>query len=1230
MYSGTEIPETQNQDPLWAKLEGSNLIEASAGTGKTYTIAGLFLRLILEKTELSEEPPRVDEILVVTFTDAAKEELKDRIRSRLREAAEVLSGNGKEIKDDPFLKKFVASLSLSEREAALGKIKDAIRDFDEAAIFTIHAFCLRMLQEHAFESGSLFDTELMTDEESIKQEIVEDFWRRHFYTASPMFVKFAMESEKISKDYFLSLVGNLISRPDMQVIPDPEMPNFAEDEKNFMSLFTEVQKLWQNSRADVEKILLEDKGLNRKKYPTKSIPAWMEQMDEYLKSETPNPLLFKNFDRFTVTKLKEATKEKHRPPSDPFFDRCEELLCMQNRLKQHLLYLKTQLFVYARQEMKQRAESRNIRFFGDLLTDLRDALHGDRGEELAARIRGKYKAALIDEFQDTDPVQYEIFKTLFHGKDRILFLIGDPKQAIYSFRGADIFAYMRAAGDVQLRHTLSRNWRSEPDLIKAVNTIFQNRNNAFVYEEISFLPVNPPDKDRESLTFSGKREKPLQIWVVPGKQDAKGKDGPVSQEEAGEMIVRAVGAEISRLVRMGQEGSAHIGKEKLGAGDIAVLVRKKKEADKVQNALADLGIPSVLHSSADIFDSHEALEMERLLSALAQPRNETLIRTALATDMMGCTGEELERLKEEESAWEEWLVKFGDYSRIWNTRGFIRMFRQFLAGENVLPRLMALPRGERRCTNVLHLSELLHHADIKNKIGMTGLLKWLSEQRLQKKQRQEDGQHENQLRLESDEKAVKLVTMHKCKGLEYPVVFCPFTWHESEPVISIKKGLALFHEETDKGKTMICDLGSEAFETHSRREGKETLAENLRLLYVALTRARNRCYLVWGRIRSAGTSAPAWLFHAPDTENGDLMLEAAKEKFTALTDADMMNAMKELESSSQGTIAVSHLPMEPGEKCSFHGDRDEFLNARTFDGKIADSFRISSFSSLVSEKPHTTEIADYDAQARENESASGPVSPEEDAEIRNIFSFPRGTVPGSCLHKIFEELDFILADQAEIQKLVSEKLDQYGIDPEWAETVTQMIENVLSVPLEADRADFTLSRIPCSERMNELEFYFPMKTLSPAMLQTVFETWGSPDILGTSGDFPRQIGNLKFSRTEGFMKGFADLVFRFNDRCYLADWKSNYLGDAVQAYHRDILGRVMREELYILQYHIYTLALHRYLRLRMPDYDYEKHFGGVFYIFLRGVDKTAGPDFGIFRDRPRRELIQELERVICG
>ncbi len=1230
MYSEIDITRDHSQDdPLWAELKGSNLIEASAGTGKTYTIAGLFLRLILEKTVNPEEPLNVNEILVVTFTEAAKEELKERIRSRLRDAAGILSGNEKKNdKDDSFLKEFIASQP--DKDAALRKIKDAIRDFDESAIFTIHAFCLRMLQEHAFESGALFDTELATDQESMKQEIVEDFWRSHFYTASPLFVKFAIEKEKISTESLSSLLGNLISRPDMRIIPQTEAPNLAEYETAFLAAFSEAQEQWLRSRSEVKDILLGNKALNRNQYKVKSIPAWLDQMDDYLKPADPAPVFFEKFDKFTNTGLTEAAKEKHSPPTHPFFDQCEALLRIQKDMiqafEQYLLKLKTDLFAYAHQEMKQRGESRNIRFFGDLLTDLRDAIHAEGGDALSARIRGKYRAALIDEFQDTDPVQYDIFKTLFQRDDRILFLIGDPKQAIYGFRGADIFAYMDAARYTQFCYTLGENWRSEPGLIRAVNTVFGNRNAAFVYDAISFPAVNAADKkNREILTIRGECEPPLQIWVTDSKE-ITGKDKPVSQEKAREVIVRAVGAEISSLLRMGQEGTACIGKRNLAPGDIAVLVREHKEADMVQKALSELGIPSVLHSAADIFDTHEALETERLLSALVQPGNETLIRTALSTDMMGLTGEELEKLKEDETAWEEWLVKFGKYSQTWNTRGFIRMFRQFFSEEGVLPRLMALPMGERRCTNVLHLCELLHQADMKKKIGMTGLVKWLSEQRLQKEQRQD----ENQLRLESDEKAVKLVTMHKCKGLEYPVVFCPFTWGKSEPRNADKRPV-VFHDESAE-RIISCDLGSENLKEHSRIAAKETLAENLRLLYVALTRARNRCYLVWGRINLAETSAPAWLFHGPDSEKCDIdILDAAKNAFTVLTDADIMTAMKKLaDDSGGGAIAVSPLPVKPGLKCPMPAGAGENLSARSLGGKIADSFRVSSFSSLVSEKQHSTEITDYDAQIWESEPVSGTVSREEDLEIRNIFSFPRGTVPGICLHKIFEELDFTLKNPDEIQKSVSEKLDLYAMEPEWAETVTQMIIHVLSAPLEPDRADFTLSRIPFSERMNELEFYFPMKTVSPVMLQTVFETFGSPEILGNSGEFPRQIGNLTFSRTEGFMKGFVDLIFRFRDRYYLLDWKSNHLGNTLRDYDRDSLGRAMREKLYILQYHIYTLALHRYLRMRIPDYDYEKHFGGVFYLFLRGIEPAAGPDFGIFRDRPGREMIQELEKMICG
>jgi len=483
-------------DLLNSPLEGTNLIEASAGTGKTYAITGLFLRLILERNLA------VDEILVVTFTVPGTEELRDRIRSKLREAIEAFSGVRIE---DAFLNDLVKRHK--DSETARGALREALRAFDQAAIFTIHGFCRRMLHENAFESASLFDTELVTDQKNLKREIVDDFWRRHFYNASPLFVNYAIHN-KFSPDSLLALLANRHAQPYLKIIPQVEIPDSALEEKAFPEHFDKVRKGWQSARGEVKDILTTGEGLSRVKYSKAKIPVWIQGMDDAMASGGNNPVLFQGFEKFTSSELKRAVKKNHNPPAHPFFDLCEKLREKQEELERvfdhRLLGLKVEIFHYVHDELTMRKAERNMQFFDDLLLKLHRALEEKGGEALAGAMRMKFRAALIDEFQDTDPIQYAIFKKVFGTEKSILFLIGDPKQAIYSFRGADIFAYMDAAGDVSSRYTLGENWRSEPDLIAAINAMFARADRPFVYDEIPFQPATPAkSKDPEFLRMDG-------------------------------------------------------------------------------------------------------------------------------------------------------------------------------------------------------------------------------------------------------------------------------------------------------------------------------------------------------------------------------------------------------------------------------------------------------------------------------------------------------------------------------------------------------------------------------------------------------------------------------------------------------------------------------------------------------------------------------------------------------
>ncbi len=1261
-------------DLLNTPLEGTNLIEASAGTGKTYTITGLFLRLVLEKN-LS-----IDEILVVTFTEAATEELKDRIRRKLHEATQAfqrlndLTTQPLNHSDKAGLKPCATTRPLDQSttfpppgedaflnelvkrhrhsKTALRCLRDALLSFDQAAIFTIHGFCRRMLYENAFESGSLFDTELVTDQEDLKGEIVDDFWRRYFYNASPLFIHYAINN-KISPGSLLDLIGNEVSRPYLKIIPQFEPPDSSHQEKEFKECFNEICKAWQSSRAEVKTIFISDGSLNRNRYREANIPIWLNYMDDYVASDGNNPALFKGFEKFTTSELKRGVKKNHVHPTHPFFELCEKLKEKQEELEkifdQRLLGLKAELLDYVQNELTRRKGEKNIQSFDDLLLKLYWALeekHEKGGEALATAIRRKFKAALIDEFQDTDPVQYAIFKKVFGSQNSVLFLIGDPKQAIYGFRGADIFAYMDAARHVESRYTLKENWRSEPGLITAINSIFANANHPFVYEGIPFQPAarptlpGPPGPDRdygfgkliqarraraglhfiypELLRIHGEAKPPFQFWVLDASKVTKS-ERVITKTLARELILGAVAVEISRLLGLGRNNKALLGKRPLKEGDVAVLVRTNAEARLIQEAFSRFHIPSVLHSTGNLFDSHEALEMERVLAGISEPNHERLLKAALTTDMIGLRGEDLDALMEDETGWEALLVKFRAYQNLWNKHGFIRMFRYLLSEENVRSRLMSLPDGERRNTNLLHLSEVLHQASIEEKLGMTGVLKWLSEQRDPNTKRSE----EHELRLEKDENAVKVVTIHKSKGLEYPVVFCPFAWSGSR--FRRSKEPFTFHDEDDNMRLTL-DLGSADMDENRVFAEKEQLAENLRLFYVALTRAKNRCYFVWGRFKEAETSAPAYLLHQPESWEGKSIVSATGERFSALTDKDLFEELKGIQKKARGTINLVEMPTtHPSNHPSIHPSihlpthpTTLPLTCREFSGDIDRSWRISSFSSLISGQPRGAELADRDAISLPdsyNQMALEESTLEE--EPSGIFAFPGGTKAGTFLHDILEHLDFAQKDTSPMEKLVTEKLDVYGFEPTWQETICRMIQKVLSVPLEPSRKDFTFSRIRNADRLNELEFYFPLQSISPKKLAGLLRSC-------FSSHFPEHIERLHFAPVRGFMKGFIDMVFQFEGRFYLVDWKSNFLGGRVGDYGQEALAAVMEKEFYVLQYYIYTLALDQYLRLRLAGYNYETHFGGVYYIFLRGVDPERGPDFGIYRDLPSSELVESL------
>ncbi|MGA7800974.1 MAG: 3'-5' exonuclease, partial [Gammaproteobacteria bacterium] len=661
-----------------------------------------------------------------------------------------------------------------------------------------------------------------------------------------------------------------------------------------------------------------------------------------------------------------------------------------------------------------------------------------------------------------------------------------------------------------------------------------------------------------------------------------------------------------RLLGAGMEGRARVGSRDLSGGDIAVLVRSHTQGRMVRECLAQLGVASVQRAQDNVFHAPEAAEIERVLMAVAEPGREALVRAALVTEMLGRSGDELDAWSRAGDQWERQLERFHRYRELWVQHGFVRMFRQLLSEEQVATRLLRYPDGERRLTNLFHLAELLHANGRRQRSGMEGLLTWLADRR-----RADSGaEEETQLRLESDENLVKIVTIHGSKGLQYPIVFCPFLWDGK--LWSEQDDAVVFHDP-DHGFEARLDMGSAQLEEHRTLARREELAENIRLAYVALTRAEYRCYLTWGAVKQCEHSALAWLFHRPAGTPAPTVADVAG-RVSGSDDRALREDLERMAADAADVIEITDPPDGAAAPLRVRRVPSDRLSARVVNHRLPPDWRISSFSALAS--AGDAERPDYDA-APMVEAAGG--------SGMDFFGFPRGSRAGQCLHTLLERVNFRTVDRrGELESLARRTLREYRFSEDWVPVLVDAVGRVVRTPLD-DAGTLSLAAIGPAGRVNEMEFYYPLGEIAVAGLKGVLRDHG----FMAERTVAEEIDRLSFSPTRGFMKGFIDLVFEHEGRYYLADYKSNWLGDDPEAYRRDRLPAAMGRHGYSLQYLIYAVALHRYLARRVPHYSYARCFGGVYYLFLRGMDPARGNSTGVFQDRPSPELVQALDSYLA-
>jgi len=1239
----------QALDVFGVPLGGVRLIEASAGTGKTWAICGLVLRLLLERRFT------VQQILVVTFTNAATAELRERLRQRLVDTLaglEAPAATGA----DPFVPRLLARLQAQGADPAdlAARLRAALLGFDEAAIFTIHGFCQRALADTPLAAQMPLVQDLLADDSALLAEAVHDFWRRHVAgpDADPVLTAHLLACGD-SPTRWLQLLQRQLARPlARQLWPDGiDAPDDrAARRASLATAWAAARATWLGQRDAVLALLLDSlPRLHGSYYKPAQVQAAVADWDAVLAADHPQATLPDSLALLGTAMLDLRAKKGQTPPAHPFFTTAQQLLdaatASTRALQLARLRLLRRLLHDGAAQQRAAKRAQRVVAFDDMLANLHQRLeadaHDDGAPGLAAALRQRFPAALIDEFQDTDPLQWAVFRRIYatppageNGPP--LFLVGDPKQAIYSFRHADLHTYLQARSEALATYTLGENQRAVGPLISALNSLFTQHDNAFLQPGLRYHPVTEGAKPKAPLVDATEPRAPLQVWTLP-----RTRSGPAPKLQARQRAAATCAAEIARLLAEARAGHITLGGRPLAAGHIAVLVRSHAQGSGMRQALATLGVGSVELSQASVFHGPDADDLERVLAAMLQPGRSGLLKAALATRWHGLEAHAIDALAGDETAWLDQVQRYARHGSLWRQRGVGVVLQQWRQTEQVAQRLLATPDGARRLTNLLHLGELLHQASATLP-SPEALLRWLQAQRDTTR-----GDDATQLRLESDQHLVQIVTIHKSKGLEYPIVFCPFLWDGR--LAPGGDGLDGVPGHDNDGQALLdfrTGLDPAFDPAAAKAQAKaEAAAEMLRLVYVALTRAVHRCYLLAGSYsvqvgRHVSTTESArsllnWLLLGDGLQAADWFNPRRKPATPSELDAAWARL------ASPGVVDVRPLPALPTQPLPPAGDGDAPLQALPPPAVLPRGWWIGSFSQLsASADGEAAAPAEPDSplQPRAGADHDGAVAPAEpDAPAtalpaHDVLRFPRGTEAGVCVHTAFELADF--SDPRTWPGAAAQALQRHppqpaGAAPGRAEPAAlsamlkTMLADVLAAPLPVGTArPLHLQAIGLRQRLVELEFHLPAPQLTAAALARTLAAHGWPA--------PR----LGFGQLQGYLKGFIDLVLQHDGRWFVVDWKSNHLGDRPADYADTALQVAMAAHHYPLQALLYSLALQRWLQHRLPGYSHAQHFGGALYLFVRGLRpgwrQADGTPTGVQLLRPSAALLADLSALLDG
>ena len=1251
-------------------LRGIHLVEASAGTGKTFTLTQIFLRMILEGTPLTQ-------ILTVTFTKAAAAELRNRIRSVLMQSLRQLSGGSEE-------KSIQEILSHYPKDQSREKIIHSVQSLDRLSIDTIHGFCNKIMQEYSFSGGILPESEVTEDEDELLREAVLDFWRSYLQNAPPFFLSFLQELKTGPNEWceFLKTIQKKHpytrrEKKDIKINPlnkkNYKQENYQDRKKHLHTIFStsfkdilsttekwekefyKLQRVWSQFRVSLNDYIsnLEIPVKSRKKKNlSKDFFSLIQALDFHFEKHKPELIpfaviqnvlelqkiihldLFGSFQEYTRLKLSN---------SEIWYQYWKLLGILQEKSSSLLLELLEYFPEECLLQLTYQKNLKRILSYTDLLLLAHQCIHEPiTGKGVLRGLQKNYTVALIDEFQDTDQLQWEIFQTIFTSPNHSLFLIGDPKQSIYSFRGADINVYLQARKKTRNQWNLGQNYRSHKNLLEGVHFFFQNVCDPFGNQEIPYV-LTKATRSSSHLLWNGKesRKKENEIPLQFIFSDSEGIDKKQNISELEEAIEDSVCLEIARLLHLSKKGILQYNSSFKSSSSllspfqpkqIAILVRRTEEGRRMRDRLQTEGIPSVLCAEENIFQTQEAEDLEIILSSLAEG-NIQLAKGALSTSIWGKDHSQIREIFDSAKGRQEIMERFQYYAKVWQNNGFMSSFRIWLEKESIAENLLQYVGGKRSLMNLTHLAELLH---LSGENGKRGLLHYLRKN-IQNSAHLDDSSFH--LRLESGESSVQIMTIHRSKGLEFPIVFCPSLWRDyksslkhlsiSNSSSSEEKSLPIFLQKMIKfsdaltglkeslEKKGFSPLGLKKLQEESERE---SFSENIRLIYTALTRAEERLYIYWPDRDTSISQTAYYLFSGGDIKDSHNQSSQQKES--------LYHILKQKEDSFRESIHIKQAPVFKEELLEQYSlsqtEKKLTLKEAQWNRNIESSRHIHSFSSTA-QQLHKGLHFNEEHTFEKNDS---PLAQQDISHPYSIFHFPSGIHTGNFFHEFLEKANYkeLAKNQEKTKSSLQKLLLQYNLDIKWKDTLSKLIDSLLckkifaSIPSEtfsqsSDEKDFTLGILSPNQYITEFDFYYYLHPQNKKDIKN--GSYSSLPEMDIEIEFLRQRNSQ--TRGEKFMRGYIDLIFTFQDKIYVIDWKSNLLGTEIEDYSPSKLYKNIKTYHYDLQYYIYTDAVDRFFSLRFSQYTYTQNFGGIFYIYLRGINRLTQDGIYFYRI-PEKDL----------